>query len=135
MNIRHIFNKYSTAFWISLPIIISFIVNTGIIFNISNQFEFLESTTHYLSQLRENGISINLLIGIGAAFVLFFTFVSISYSIRSIPKSILRKYIFKNRITYNYFGVQSSLALNTAFFVYTEQIRNSTLMFMLQPSI
>ena len=82
-------------FWIGfcLPIILTIILNIGLILSIPNQINSMEATSDYFSEVVKNNYSIQLLIGLFTVFVVFFTFAQFSYSNRSIPTQIIRKYI------------------------------------------
>ncbi len=94
-----------------IPILSSYILNIGIIHNIPNKIELLNDIVSTLSKTIPNALSTILLLGVSAAFVVFFAIVPVSYSIRAIPLAIIRKYIFKHINTYSFFSFESSVVL------------------------
>lgn len=105
-------------FWtgIFLPILITILINIGIIFSIPIQISQLQSFTGFLSQKVSNDYSVQILIGLFTVFVVFFTFAQFSYSNKSIPTYLIRKYIIEADVTVFYLGMQFGFILSLVFF-------------------
>ena len=111
-------------FWFGfcLPIILTITLNIGLIFSIPNQINSMRDISNYLSGIIKNDYSIQLLIGLFTVFVVFFTFAQFSYSNRSIPTQIIRKYILEADSTVFYLGIQFSLIILLVWFSFINHV-------------
>jgi len=98
------------------PILFTFVLNIGFIFDVPNQVEVLNPLIEYISAPVEFNSLTNLLVGVTTAIAVFFGFAPIALSIKTMPIHIIRKYLLKHDTTYLFFALQFSVGLVIAFF-------------------
>jgi len=102
-------------FFIS-PILITFIINIGLIWEFTNQITFVSAEINYISTgIKFSGLA-NLLIGVTTSIAVFFGFAPIVLSLNTVPLYIIRKYLLKHNVTYRFFAFQASVGFVIAFF-------------------
>lgn len=96
------------------PIIIAFIFNFGILFNLPNCLGW-KSLFLLADPVTVRSSIIELAIGIASGTLIFFAFIQLAYSFKQFPIGIVSKYITKNTITISYIffqlGVISTLSI------------------------
>jgi len=110
-----------------LPLIIAFVLNIGLIFKIPNQIPTFKVLVSVFSQLRENNLTVSLLIGTGAISLFFFSIVPLLYGIQYIPLKIIRKYILFNNRTMRYLLTQFEIIVVLGVFSYYHNLTNWTI--------
>lgn len=108
-QIRVIFSK--SIFWKTflIPVVLTLLFNIGLIFSLPNKISFLDSVVIALSKSVENNFSLAIMIGLFTVFVVFFTFAQFSYSNKSIPSHLIRKYVIEAKETIVFLGLQFSM--------------------------
>jgi hypothetical protein len=117
-ELKKIFNIHSFISG-SILLIVCFILNCGIVFNIPNIFKYFCPTITWLSQKVYNNLSVPFFIGHFTIFILFFTFIQFVYSHKILSNDIVNKYILQNKKTSYYLGVQFAISIYYASLIIT----------------
>ena len=107
-----------------LPVLITCIINIGVICKIPYNYSFLEEQIYFLSDLSINPPIINLLIGSITAFAIFFSIAPLGFSIKAIHPSLVKKYIFHNPVTIAYATLEFSIISIIGYFSLWTELHN-----------
>src|SRR5437899_69740 len=90
-------------FWILvgflIPVILTLIINVGIILQLPNYPHIGESVTNYLFEPATDTSVVDILAGLSTILIVFFAFLQLAYSIRHVPASFVTGYILFDKIT------------------------------------
>ena len=108
------------AIYGTIPLLLAFICNIGLIFQLPTFFNRESTISYYLYALADitntRSSVVELAIGIMSGTLIFFAFIQIAYSFKQFPISIVTKYIIYSRKTKSYIGYQIGTVLTLSIF-------------------